>query len=188
MQRPLWVRSYYRRQMPIRLSGACQACLRTLPGRDQSRWQRSGPSASGWAERSTTCCSRPWLEHFCATWRFGRTSRTTRSLRAIIPINVRPPGAEPELGNRITAVFLPLPVDTADPTVRLAGVEAEDGRTQRLTATGADPRGPGGRQPGSIAGVHLGARLHELQGDRHRDKRERATGAALPGWRCLSRS
>ncbi len=42
------------------------------------------------------------------------------SLHAVIPINRRPAGAEMELGNRITAVFLPLPVDIADPTERLA--------------------------------------------------------------------
>ena len=41
-------------------------------------------------------------------------------LRAVIPINTRPPGAESELGNRITAVFLPLPLDIADPAERLA--------------------------------------------------------------------
>ena len=41
-------------------------------------------------------------------------------LRALMPVNRRPAGAEAELGNRITAVFLPLPVDIADPTERLA--------------------------------------------------------------------
>ncbi len=41
-------------------------------------------------------------------------------LRALMPVNRRPPGAEAELGNRITAVFLHLPVDIADPTERLA--------------------------------------------------------------------
>ena len=42
------------------------------------------------------------------------------TLRALMPINRRPAGAEAELGNRISAVFLPLPVDIADPTERLA--------------------------------------------------------------------
>jgi diacylglycerol O-acyltransferase / wax synthase len=46
--------------------------------------------------------------------------RADVSLRAIIPINRRPLGAEAELGNRITAVFLPLPLDIADPAERLA--------------------------------------------------------------------
>jgi WS/DGAT/MGAT family acyltransferase len=41
-------------------------------------------------------------------------------LSAIIPINRRPTGAEMELGNRITAAFLPLPIDIADPRERLA--------------------------------------------------------------------
>jgi len=42
------------------------------------------------------------------------------SFRALLPINLRPAGAEMELGNRISAVFLPLPVDIADPAERLA--------------------------------------------------------------------
>jgi WS/DGAT/MGAT family acyltransferase len=42
------------------------------------------------------------------------------SLRALVPVSLRPPGAEIELGNRIGIVFLPLPVDIADPVERLA--------------------------------------------------------------------
>jgi WS/DGAT/MGAT family acyltransferase len=41
-------------------------------------------------------------------------------LRALVPVSLRRPGAELELGNRIGVVFLPLPVDIADPTQRLA--------------------------------------------------------------------
>jgi diacylglycerol O-acyltransferase len=41
-------------------------------------------------------------------------------LRALMPVNRRPSGAEAELGNRISAVFLLLPVDIADPAERLA--------------------------------------------------------------------
>jgi WS/DGAT/MGAT family acyltransferase len=42
------------------------------------------------------------------------------SFRAIIPMNRRPPGAEAELGNQITAGFLPLPIGITDPVERLA--------------------------------------------------------------------
>ena len=42
------------------------------------------------------------------------------SFRALVAVNRRPAGAEPELGNRISAVFLPLPVDIADQAERLA--------------------------------------------------------------------
>jgi diacylglycerol O-acyltransferase len=42
------------------------------------------------------------------------------SIRALVAVNRRPAGAEMELGNRISAVFLPLPVDIADPAERLA--------------------------------------------------------------------
>jgi diacylglycerol O-acyltransferase / wax synthase len=41
-------------------------------------------------------------------------------LRALVPVSLRQPGAEMELGNRIGVVFLPLPVDIADPAERLA--------------------------------------------------------------------
>jgi len=42
------------------------------------------------------------------------------SLRALVPVSMRPPGTELELGNRIGVVFLPLPVELADPAERLA--------------------------------------------------------------------
>jgi len=42
------------------------------------------------------------------------------NFRAIIPMNRRRPGAEAELGNQITAGFLPLPIGIADPVERLA--------------------------------------------------------------------
>ena len=69
--------SYYRRRMPIRLSGACQVCPRALPGRSQSRWRKSRPLGSGWTERSTTCCSQPWQARCSATCGFGRTAWPT---------------------------------------------------------------------------------------------------------------
>ena len=105
------------------------------------------------------------------------------SLRAIIPVNRRPPGAEAKLGNRISVVFLPLPLDTCRPDRAPRRAQAEDGWTQSFAAARVDSRGPGGRQPGSIAGVHVGARLYEHQGDSYRDEREGPRGTALPGWR-----
>jgi diacylglycerol O-acyltransferase len=41
------------------------------------------------------------------------------SIRAIVPVNMRQPGTELELGNRFSLVFLSLPVDMADPAQRL---------------------------------------------------------------------
>jgi diacylglycerol O-acyltransferase / wax synthase len=41
------------------------------------------------------------------------------TLRALVAVNRRPACAEMDLGNRISAVFLPLPVDIADPAKRL---------------------------------------------------------------------
>lgn len=45
------------------------------------------------------------------------------SLHALLAVNWRPQGVEAELGNRISALFLPLPVDIADPEERLAEVK-----------------------------------------------------------------
>lgn len=41
------------------------------------------------------------------------------TLRAAVPVNMRPPGTEGELGNRFGMVFLSLPIDRADPVERL---------------------------------------------------------------------
>lgn len=45
------------------------------------------------------------------------------SFRAAVPVNLRPPGSEAELGNRMGAVFLSLPVDVAGPAERLRAIE-----------------------------------------------------------------
>lgn len=44
------------------------------------------------------------------------------SIRVTVPVNVRPPDREPELGNQVGAVFVPLPVGIADPVCRLGEV------------------------------------------------------------------
>jgi WS/DGAT/MGAT family acyltransferase len=41
------------------------------------------------------------------------------NIRAIVPVNLRPPDVEPELGNKFGLVFLSLPVGIADPRDRL---------------------------------------------------------------------
>jgi WS/DGAT/MGAT family acyltransferase len=45
------------------------------------------------------------------------------TLRAAVPVNLRPAGLEAELGNRMGAVFLTLPVWNAEPACRLREVE-----------------------------------------------------------------
>jgi diacylglycerol O-acyltransferase len=44
------------------------------------------------------------------------------SLRATVPVNMRAPGREAELGNRVGAVFFTLPVSIADPVCRLGEI------------------------------------------------------------------
>jgi diacylglycerol O-acyltransferase len=46
-------------------------------------------------------------------------SPDSASMRAAVPVDLRPPGAEGELGNQIGFVFLSLPVEVADPVERL---------------------------------------------------------------------
>jgi len=46
-------------------------------------------------------------------------SPDSASMRAAVPVDLRPPGAEGELGNQIGFVFLSLPAEVADPVERL---------------------------------------------------------------------
>jgi diacylglycerol O-acyltransferase len=48
------------------------------------------------------------------------TSLEGAALRALVPVSMRPPDAEIELGNRIGVILLPLPVELADPADRFA--------------------------------------------------------------------
>ncbi len=54
-------------------------------------------------------------------------SRSTRvnelDLRVTVPVNIRKPGTEFELGNKFSLVFLPLPVHLKDPILRLKEVK-----------------------------------------------------------------
>jgi WS/DGAT/MGAT family acyltransferase len=54
-------------------------------------------------------------------------SRNTRvnelDLRVTVPVNIRKPGTEMELGNKFSLVFLPLPVHLQDPILRLKEVK-----------------------------------------------------------------
>jgi hypothetical protein len=57
-------------------------------------------------------------------------------LRALVPINLRSPGTEAELGNRIGIVLLPLPVDIDEPTDRLREIKRRmDGHKGSLEAS-----------------------------------------------------
>jgi diacylglycerol O-acyltransferase len=55
----------------------------------------------------------------------GPASLNDADLRALVPISMRPPGTELEMGNRIGVVLLRLPVELADPAERLAQLRWE---------------------------------------------------------------
>ena len=57
------------------------------------------------------------------------------SIRVTVPVNLRPPDREAELGNRVGAVFVPLPISIADPGCRLSEIVRHmDGRKESLEA------------------------------------------------------
>ena len=47
-----------------------------------------------------------------------------RGLRAMVPVNIRDPAARIELGNRVSSLFVDLPVAEADPRIRLQRITA----------------------------------------------------------------
>jgi len=58
--------------------------------------------------------------------RYLKTRNTrvnTLNLRVTVPVNIRKPGTEFELGNKFSLVFLPLPVHLEDPVLRLKEVK-----------------------------------------------------------------
>ena len=59
----------------------------------------------------------------------------TLSIRVTVPVNMRPPGREAELGNQVGAVFVPLPISIADPACRLGEIMRQmKGRKDSLEA------------------------------------------------------
>ena len=58
-------------------------------------------------------------------------SPPAEGLRAMVPVSLRPPGDGGELGNRVSSLFVTLPVDEPDPAERFQRVHAE---TQRRKA------------------------------------------------------
>ena len=72
------------------------------------------------------------MRHYLKT----RNTRVNElDLRVAVPVNVRKPGTEFELGNKFSLVFLPLPVHLEDPVLRLKEVKR---RMDRLK-TSPDP-------------------------------------------------
>lgn len=62
--------------------------------------------------------------------------RRAKAVRAIVPVNLRPPEEAGLLGNHFGLVFLRLPVDIADPEGRLAAVRAEMRRLKASAEAG----------------------------------------------------
>lgn len=58
----------------------------------------------------------------------GRGDELPEYLVALVPVSIRRPEEELELGNRITTLFVRLPLRSADPLERLAAVQAETAR------------------------------------------------------------
>ena len=66
---------------------------------------------------------------------FGRREwRARLDYRVVVPVNMRPPEDARASGNRVSALFLSLPVDESDPLRRYARIRAE---SERLKASRA---------------------------------------------------
>ncbi len=61
------------------------------------------------------------------------------NVHAAVPVDLRPAGAEGELGNQIGFVFLSLPVDMADPEAIIAGLHAEFDALLSLALEAGEP-------------------------------------------------
>lgn len=90
--------------------------MRTWPA-----WFR--PLAAGTAP-STTCSSQCWRAASAGTCWIGGEPLDAMVLRAIVPVSRRLPGQPVRPGNLVSAMFVELPVDVADPAGRLAAVAA----------------------------------------------------------------
>jgi diacylglycerol O-acyltransferase len=66
----------------------------------------------------------------------GRGERPLR-LKTMVPVNVREPKADGELGNRISFMFIDLPCDEPDPVRRLKGIHIATSERKE----GGDPKG-----------------------------------------------
>jgi WS/DGAT/MGAT family acyltransferase len=82
--------------------------------------------------------------------------------RVVVPVNARPRGDRLEAANRVSALFLELPVDEPDPRRRFAAIQAE---TRRLkdsqAARGIDLLARIGDWTGSTAFTRVGVRIAE---------------------------
>jgi len=66
---------------------------------------------------------------------FGRREwRARLDYRILVPVNMRPPGDERAGGNRVSALFLSLPVEERNPLRRYARIRAESERTKASRA------------------------------------------------------
>ena len=61
----------------------------------------------------------------------GRGDRVPEVLVALVPVSIRRPDEKGDLGNRITTLFVPLPLKVADPAERLERISRETARLKR---------------------------------------------------------
>jgi WS/DGAT/MGAT family acyltransferase len=71
-------------------------------------------------------------------WLLGRDEPTDTALRALVPVSVRAPDGGGGYGNQIALTVSPLPVDEADPVVRLARVHEAMRTAKQQHAISAD--------------------------------------------------
>jgi WS/DGAT/MGAT family acyltransferase len=60
-----------------------------------------------------------------------RGDKAPKHLTALVPVSIRRPGEDLELGNRISTILVPLPLDTPGPVKRLQTISQETARLKR---------------------------------------------------------
>ena len=83
-----------------------------------------GRSARRWAPRSTTCCSPASRARFANTSCDKGDPTDGVMIRALVPVNLRPPGEGLPARQPVRLVFLDLPIGIENPVERLYAVRA----------------------------------------------------------------
>ena len=66
-----------------------------------------------------------------------RGDAVPKQLVALVPVSIRRPGEDLELGNRISTILVPLPLDTSSPAKRLRQISQETARLKQSEQVGA---------------------------------------------------
>ena len=135
-------------------------------------------SARRWARRSTTCCWPAWPAPSATTCASIGDDPRARSIRAMVPVNLRPLDEAYKLGNRFGLAPLVLPIGIDNPIERVYAVRARMSRAQGQLPAAAGLRRAGRGRAAEQAGAGRAAQPVRQEGHRGDDQRARPDAAA----------